>query len=338
MSKRVLVTGFAGSIGVHVLCHIMTNTDWVFVGTDSLRHKGLSDRVAMVLEAHPDWRPRLEVIVHDLTAPFSAMTIKKMGKIDYIINLASLSDVQASIDDPVPFVRNNVEIALNTLELARVLKPQVFVQITTDEVFGPSSEDYRCAEWDPIVPSNPYSASKAAQECFAIAYWRTYGVPLMIVTFMNQLGECQQGGKFPVIVQRKVMAGETVQIHGTPGNIGSRYYLHSRNGADALLWLLRNVTPNLHQEGQIDRPFRVNVVGDAKLDNLELAQMIAGMLGKPLHYEFVGASDTRPGHDASYSLCGNKLRELGWTAPVPFEESLRNVIEWQIQHPEWLDV
>lgn len=336
--KRVLVTGFAGSIGTHVMCHIFTNTDWEIVGTDSLRHKGLADRVAMVLEAHPDWRSRLQVITHDLTAPFSAMTIEKMGRIDYVINLASLSDVQASIDDPVPFVRNNVEIALNTLELARVLKPEVFIQISTDEVFGMSSDDYKCKEWDPIVPSNPYSASKAAQECFAIAYWRTYDVPLMIVNFMNHFGEAQQGGKFPVLVQKKVMAGEVVPIHGTPENIGSRYYIHSRNGADALLWLLRNVTPNLHQEGQIDRPFRVNVVGDKKLNNLELAQAIADMLGKPLKYEFVGASDTRPGHDGAYSLDGTKLRELGWTAPVSFEESMRNVIEWQTQHPEWISV
>ena len=102
--------------------------------------------------------------------------------------------------------------------------------------------------------------------------------------------------------------------------------------------MLRNVTPNLHQEGKSDRPFRVNVVGDKKLNNLELAQTIADMLGKELKWEFVGASDTRPGHDGEYSLDGTKLKELGWTAPVSFEESMRNVIEWQIQHPEWLRV
>lgn len=338
MSKTLLLTGIGGSIGIHTFAHICHNTDWKVIGVDSFRHKGLSDRLTVMLEAHPEWRERLTLVTHDLTAPFSEMSIRKLGRVDYIISMAALSDVQASIDDPVPFVRNNVDICLTMLELARVVKPEAFVQISTDEVYGPSSDEYRCREWDAIIPSNPYSASKAAQEAICIGYWRTYGVPLMLVNFMNHFGPMQQGNKFSVIIQKKVMAGETVQIHGSPENIGSRYYLHSRNGADALMWLLRNVTPNLHEEGAIDRPFRVNVVGDVQLDNLQLAQLIAGMLGKPLNYEFVGASDTRPGHDQKYSLDGTKIQELGWTAPVSFEQSMADTIEWQTANPEWMRV
>lgn len=338
MSKTLLLTGIGGSIGIHTFCHLMHNTDWHVLGIDSFKHKGLTDRLAVVLKDHPDWRERLTIVTHDLTAPFSEMAIRKMGRVDYMISMASLSDVQGSIDDPVPFVRNNVEIVLTMLELARVLKPEAFVQISTDEVYGPSSDDYRCKEWDPIIPSNPYSASKAAQEAIAIAYWRTYGVPLIITNTMNNVAEMQQGNKFAVLVQRKVAAGERVQIHGMPGSIGSRYYLHSRNHADALLWLLRNTDPHQHEEGTLDMPDRWNIVGDVQLNNLQLAEMIAGMMGKPLLYQFVGASDTRPGHDNSYSLSGDKLAEAGWEAPVPFEESLRNVIEWQTANPEWMHV
>lgn len=336
--KTLLLTGIGGSIGIHTFCHLMHNTDWNVIGIDSFRHKGLIDRLAVVLEDHPDWAPRLRMVTHDLTAPFSPMTIEKMGRVDYIISMASLSDVQASIDDPVPFVRNNVDIAITMLELARSLKPEAFIQISTDEVYGPSSDEYRCKEWDAIIPSNPYSASKAAQEAIAIGYWRTYGVPLIITNTMNNTGEMQQGNKFAVIIQRKVAAGETVQIHGEPGKIGSRYYLHSRNHADALLWLLKNVKPRQHEEGALDRPERWNIVGDLQLDNLELAHMIAGMMGKELRHEFVGASDTRPGHDCTYSLDGTKLADAGWKAPVPFEESLAEVVKWQTAHPEWMHV
>lgn len=336
MTKTLLLTGIGGSIGIHTFAHLMTNTDWHCIGVDSFRHKGLTDRLAVMLDAHPEWRERLTIVTHDLTAPFSEMAIKKMGRVDYIISMASLSDVQGSIDDPVPFVRNNVDIVLTMLELARAVKPQAFIQISTDEVYGQSSDEYRAKEWDPIIPSNPYSASKASQEAICIGYWRTYGIPLIITNTMNNTGQMQQGNKFPVLIQRKVAAGEVVQIHGKPGNIGSRYYLHSRNHADALLWLLRNTTPHQHQEGTSDMPDRWNIVGDVQLDNLELAQMIAGMMGKELRYEFVGASDTRPGHDQKYALSGDKLEKAGWKAPVPFEESLADVVKWQTENPEWM--
>jgi dTDP-glucose 4,6-dehydratase len=336
--KTLLLTGIGGSIGFHVFCHLMHNTDWNVLGIDSFRHKGLVDRLALALEDHPEWASRLRMITHDLTAPFSEMSVQKMGKVDYIISMASLSDVQGSIDDPVPFVRNNVDICLTMLELARVLKPEAFVQISTDEVYGPATHDGQHPEWSPILPSNPYSGSKAAQEALCTAWWRTYAVPLITVNLMNNFGPCQQGNKFPVMIQRAVMAGETVKIHGRPGDIGTRFYIHSRNSADALLFILRNVTPNLHQEGQLDRPARFNIVGDKQLDNLELAQSIAGMLGKELKWEYVGASDSRPGHDSHYGLDGSKLHELGWSAPVSFEQSMADTIQWQIEHPEWMSV
>lgn len=336
--KTLLLTGIGGSIGIHAFCHIMNNTDWRVVGIDSFRHKGLTDRLAVVLDDHPDWRERLKVITHDLTAPFSEMTIGKMGPVDYIISMASLSDVQASIDDPVPFVRHNVNVMLTMLELAKALKPDAFIQISTDEVYGPAERKGQHPEWSPILPSNPYSGSKAAQEALCVAWWRTYNVPLVIINLMNNFGPLQQGNKFPVMVQRAVMEGTTVKIHGTPGNIGTRFYIHSRNSADALLFILRNVTPNLHEEGKLDRPARFNIVGDAQLDNLELAQTIAKMLGKELKWEYAGASDSRPGHDADYGLTGDKLKNLGWTAPVSFEQSMADTLEWQSQNPEWMKV
>jgi len=339
MNKRLLLTGIGGSIAVHFLAHLMHNTDWEIVGTDSFRHKGWTDRVKVMMDAHPEWATRLHIFTHDLTAPFSPLLKKRIGHIDYIISMASLSDVEASIQDPVPFIQNNVALTINLLEYAREIKPEIFVQISTDEVYGAvsSKHDDLRKEWDAIVPSNPYAASKACQEAIAIAYWRTYGVPVIITNTMNNMGEMQQSSKFPAMLQKWISSGQKVMIHGeSDGQIGSRSYIHSRNFADAVLFILKNCPPHMHQPLMADKPDRYNITGDKQLDNLELAQTIAKLMGKELEYEIVDSHSQRPGHDLHYGLDGTKLKELGWQAPLNFEDSLKNVIDWQQANPEWL--
>lgn len=350
MAKRVLLTGIGGSIAVHFLAHIGNNTDWEVIGIDSFRHKGLTDRTLDVLNGHPEWRDRVKVITHDLTAPFSQMTIDKIGHIDYIISMASLSDVEASIDDPVTFCRNNVELTFNMVEYAKKIwnldkknqtppKGTAFIQISTDEVYGAvsSKHDDLRKEWDPIVPSNPYAASKAMQENWCIAAWRTYGLPLIITNTMNNFGEMQQASKYPAMIQKKIAAGEKLTIHGRPNEIGSRSYIHSRNFADAVLFLLKNCPPHMHIPNTADRPDRYNIAGDKQLDNLELAQVIASLMGvEKLDYELVDTHTQRPGHDPHYGLDNTKIEKLGWKAPLTFEESMKNTIEWQRENPEWM--
>lgn len=335
-SKRVLLTGIGGSIGIHTFGHIMTNTDWEVVGVDSFRHKGWTDRITEDLKNHPDRVDRLTLITHDLTAPFSEMTKRKIGHVDYIISMAALSDVEASIHQPEYFIQNNVSLVLNLLEFAKEVKPEVFIQISTDEVYGPTDGKEGLKEWSPILPSNPYAASKACQEAIAIAYWRTYNVPLVITNTMNNFAEMQQGSKFPVMIQKAIENGETITIHGRIGDIGSRSYIHSRNFADALLFILKNLPPHIHVPDTVDRPDRYNIAGDRQLNNLELAQTIASIMGKELKYELKDSQFSRPGHDKHYGLDDTKLKSLGWQSPVSFEESLKNTIEWQSTHKEWI--
>lgn len=336
--KVVLLTGIGGSIGVHCLSQICKNTDWNVVGIDSFRHKGWCDRVATHLKNHPQDVPRVKIITHDLVAPFSELTKKKIGKVDYIINMASLSDVEASIVEPVPFVQNNISLVLNVLEFAREVKPQVFIQISTDEVLGPTTgKNDGYVEWSPIVPSNPYAASKAAQEAIAISYWRTYNVPLIITNTMNNFSEMQSSSKFPVMIQKAIARDEEIIIHGDNDGIGSRSYIHSQNFCNALVFLLKNTIPYLHQSGQVDRPDRYHIAGDKQVDNLELAQMIARLMGRTLKYKIVNFHQTRSGHDKHYGLNDDKIKKLGWSSPVSFEESLKNTIEWQSKNPLWIE-
>lgn len=337
-NKRVLLTGISGGIGIHTLAHIMHNTDWHVIGIDSFRHRGLSDRLHEVTKDHPDWNGRWDILTHDITTPFSEMTIKKLGKIDYIINMASLSDVEASNIDPVPFVRNNIDLMLNMLELARQIKPKVLIQISTDEVYGPTTgKNDGYTEWDAKIPSNPYAASKSAQEELCIAWWRAFGVPLIITNTMNNWGEMQSASKYPVMVQKSLMEGKEITIHGNDGGeIGSRSYIHSRNFSDALLFILRNCPPHKHIPCAVDRPDRYHIAGEKQINNLELAQMIARLMGKELKYKIINFHHSRPGHDPHYGLNDNKIKSLGWKPPVDFETSLKNVIDWQMEHPEWI--
>lgn len=354
---RVLITGAGGFAGHHFFEHVLVNTDWDITCTDSFRHKGKVDRISEVLcgEEHPQlalnssnpWYDRTQVTTQDLTVPFSNQATENMGEIDYIVAYASESHVDRSITDPVSFTQNNVNVALTTLELARKVTPKALVWISTDEVCGPVEADDETghAEWGPLLPSNPYAGSKAAQEAIATSYWRTYGVPLIIIRCMNMVGERQDSEKFVPMTIGKVLRGEEVVIHGSPGNIGTRHYLHSRNLADGILYILQNtqaslfaahVTKNTDVRRVSDRPDMYNVSSPDKIDNLTLAQMIANSVGKPLRYRLEDFHSQRPGHDPHYGLDPAKLTSLGWTLPVPFEESLKRTVKWTVDNPRWL--
>ena len=328
---HVLATGVAGFAGHHLVEHLLKETDWTITGLASFKHRGCPRRLTHL---HPN--ERLRIVYSDLCSPITPRTIETIGKVDVIINAASESHVDRSISEPASFVSNNVQVALNMLELARVIKPRVFLQVSTDEVYGPAPAGYAHREWDTILPSNPYSASKAAQEAVAISYWRTYDVPVVITNTMNLIGERQDVEKFIPMVIAKVVRGEEVTIHGRPPNVGSRYYLHARNWADAHRFLAERNPSRYADGGTTDRPDKYHVVGEREVDNLEMAERIASIIGSPLKKRFEDFHATRPGHDRRYALNGAKLREAGWIAPVPLDESLERTVRWTLKHSEWM--
>lgn len=332
--KTVLLTGVAGFIGAHTLEHLLENTDWHVIGVDSLEHRGNYARVQQVMAKDPEaYGRQFTFIKADLSKPEE---IKKLpAKVDYIINMASESHVDRSITHPVPFIRNNVDLTLYMLEYAREVKPEMFIQISTDEVYG-AMYDHPYAEWERLVPSNPYSASKASQEMLAIAYWRTYNVPIVITNTMNNIGEMQDVEKFVPMLIRDIAEGKEATVHGTEEEIGTRFYLHARNHADALLFIMNNIHPTMYEAQPDAKPDRFNVVGHTQISNLGMAQRIAGLLNKPLKYKLVDYHSTRPGHDMHYGLDGSYLESLGWEAPLTFDESLERTVNNYMEHEEWL--
>ena len=334
MKQRLLVTGGAGFIGHHFVSHLLERTDHHIVVLDSLNYAADVNRLAAI--PHYD-RSRVTLLWHDLRAPIAEALAQAIGPVDAIFNIASESHVERSIAAPVPFVQNNVSLALHMLEFARQAKPRLFVQISTDEVYGPSAEGTSHREWDTPLPSNPYAASKAAQEAIAISYWRTYGVPVVITNTMNNFGEHQHREKFIPLCVERILNAEPIPIHGqynAEGRFvsGSRVWLHARHHADALLAILERCTPNTFPRH--DRPIRYHIAGEREVSNLEIARSIGVMLHRSVNLQPTDFHRSRPGHDLRYSLDGSRIQqELTWTPPETFETSFARTVEWLAYEP-----
>lgn len=302
---RCLLTGADGFVGSNVLKYLLDRTDWGFVCLCSWRHRGNPLNIPL--------HERVEVIRHDLTGE-----VPDLGSFTHIVNLASESHVDRSITDPVPFVENNVAIVLQMLEYARRSRPQMFLHFSTDEIYGATGH----SSWDVLLPSNPYAASKAAQEMIAIAYWKTYTLPVVLTNSNNIIGPGQNPEKFLPKIIDLIKNDQQVTIHALNGRPGRRHWNPVQNIADALLTILGQP---VSMYPTTDRPDRYALSGGQELDNLEMAQLIAKKLNKDLKYRLVDAESVRTGYDEFYGAAtGGMLEALGWTPPLTLEEGL----EW----------
>ena len=194
---KVLITGAGGFVGHHALIYLLKTTDWDFVATDLFNDLELSARIKTVFDEIPEAKSRVKVVDCDLSKPIDPFTAAKFGKINTIINYASHANVDVSIKNPVSFIQNNINIALTMFEYARTLDTlNCFIQISTDEVYGAAQKNKKHSEWEPLMPSNPYSASKMGQEAIANAYWKTYNIPVIMINSMNIFGERQNKKAF----------------------------------------------------------------------------------------------------------------------------------------------
>ena len=386
----VLVTGGCGFIGSQFVAAVLRDTDWDVVVVDGLTYAGDTARLTDIFGAEPVGaelkgdariiarkgpRGRVKVVWHDLRSPISPSVAKRLGEPDYIVHFAAQSHVDRSIEEPLDFVLGNPAITAHLLEWLRAStvetscgvgkfwpsgrQLQQVIQFSTDEVYGPAPPGFMSKEWDPILPSNPYSASKAAQEAIAIAYWRTYGLPVSIVNVMNVFGPRQHPEKFMPMTIRAIEAGEPVTLHGRVVGTGregeshtkayaivadgsgswwepsTRVWIHTDDVASALLALL-DERPALYADG-IPRPDRYHVAGPEEVDVHTLCQWIGVALNKQPIVKWVDYHSTRPGHDHRYALDATKIREtLGWQTKRSTYESVLDVVDWTMKNPHWL--
>ncbi len=331
MMVKILVTGGNGFIGHHLCEHLLKHTDWDIVIMDRLSYAANGFERLKDVKCYDEKRVRH--FCHDFTLSINDGLLNEIKDVDYIIHMGAETHVDNSIKDPEPFIRSNVLGTMNILEYARKCRNlKKMVYFSTDEVFGPAPLDtvpngYK--EWDRYNSTNPYSASKASGEELCLAWANCYKIPVIITHTMNVFGERQHPEKFIPKVIRKILNGETVTIHADPTKTisGSRFWIHARNVAEAIMFLL--------EKGQFREKY--NIVGEKEVSNLDMAKFIAKVLGKELKHELVNFHESRPGHDLRYGLNGSKLFEMGHIYPKTFEDSLTKTILWTLENPRWLN-
>jgi len=331
IKKRLLLTGGCGFIGHHTVEHIMENTDWEVIIIDRLSYAG-NQNFLVNMDNWEEYKNRVRFIYHDFRSPFSDLTKNLIGDVDYLVHMGAESHVDRSIENPMPFAESNVIGTVNVLDLANDLDVEKMIYISTDEVYGPAIDGHLHKEGEPHRPSNPYSASKSGAEAFCYAYWNTYGTPVMISNTMNNIGERQHPEKFLPLTVKKLLRGEPMIVHckkddeGNIVDISSRCWLHARNHADGILFLLEHGEP-----GE-----RYNISGEWA--NVEMmVEKVADILNVEYEIVYEDFHSFRPGHDMHYGLDNTKMKEMGWTPPLSLDESLRNTVLWMKEHPKWLD-
>ncbi|MCC7405222.1 MAG: GDP-mannose 4,6-dehydratase [Bdellovibrionales bacterium] len=324
---RIMITGGCGFVGHHLVEHFLKCTDWDIVVVDKLSYA--SNGLERLRDIHVFDDRRVSVMTADFTLPLSEGVAQELGSIDYIFHLGAETHVDRSIDHPQDFVMANVVGTMHLLNFARQVKGlKRLFYFSTDEVFGPAPKGVNYREWDRYNSGNPYAATKAGGEELCLAYSNTYKLPVTITHCMNIFGERQHPEKFIPKIIRAVQAGEKIYIHSDPTRSipGSRFWIHARNVAAAILFLV--------EHGASSEKY--NIVGEREVNNLEIAQFVAQTVGKPLNYELVDFHSSRPGHDLRYALDGSRMHAMGWRLPLTFEQSLERVVRWTLANPKWL--
>jgi len=342
--KTVLITGGSGFVAHHVVETILDTTNWNIVCLDRLDLSGRINRLEEMLGSKDEMtRKRVRVIYADLRADINEQLAKDIGSIQVVLHLAAGANVDRSIERPLDFVMDNTVASVNLMEFARKYHPDLdrFVYLSTAEVFGPAPQGVTHKEYDRYNSGNPYAAAKAAAEEFAVAYENTYKMPIVVVHTMNVFGERQLPSKFIPKVVHSVLDGKEVTIHADSSKTkpGSRRYIHAKDVADGLLFIL-SLPKDYKHEGDFGgaKCPKFNLVGEDELDNLQLANMIAESVGHDLKYKLVDFHSSRPGHDLRYAISGDLLRELGWRPKMSLKQRIDEFSQWIQENPQWSNV
>ncbi|HDR72338.1 MAG TPA: dTDP-glucose 4,6-dehydratase [Methanoculleus sp.] len=308
---RFLITGAAGFIGSNFVRFMLDRyPDDEFVVLDKLTYAGRRENL-------DDIADHIEFVKGDIC---QREDVEKTGSCDVIVNFAAESHVDRSINDPGLFIRTDILGTHTLLEYARKNEVKRFLQVSTDEVYG-SIEKGSFSANDPLNPSSPYSASKAGADLIALAYFKTYGLPVLITRCSNNFGPYQFPEKLIPVLILRALKNQSLPIYGDGTNVRDWIYVMDHCSAIDRV-MSRGSCGNIYTIG----------TGYEKT-NLEIAKLILQSLHKPEGLiTFVG---DRPGHDFRYSLSAKEMNQLGWNPQYGFEKALEETILWYVQNEWW---
>jgi len=311
-----MVTGGAGFIGSNFIRLVLRETDYSVVNFDALTYAGNLENLADVSN-----NPRYRLIRASITDAKEVNSCVESG-IDVIINFAAETHVDRSILDSRSFVETNVLGTQVLLDAARQHRVPVYLQISTDEVYG-SLEIGSFTEESPLAPNSPYSSSKAGADLLVQAYHRTYGLDARITRCSNNYGPYQFPEKFIPLMILNALEGKPLPVYGDGLNV--RDWIHVEDHCRALLQVL--------DHGKAGSVY--NIGGGHEEPNIEVVHKILDILGRGT--DLIQYVKDRPGHDRRYSVDSTKIhKELGWSPTVDFTEGLRETVNWYRTHQDWV--
>jgi len=313
---KVLVTGGLGFIGSEFIRYILNkHNDLKITNLDNLSY-GSNPANLKHIENKSNYQ-----LVKGSIADKNLVT-KIMKDVDAVVNIAAETHVDRSISTPRPFFESNTLGTYTLLEAARKADIDRFLHVSTDEIYGTASQNKSFKESDPINPSNPYSASKAAADVYVAAYHTTYGLKTIITRCTNNFGHYQFPEKLIPKTIIRALSNVEIPIYGSGRQI--RDWIYVTDHCEALYITLQRGIP-----GEI-----YNISAGNEIENIALIEKILTILEKPKKLiQFVA---DRPGHDMRYSLDSTKItEELGWKPKHPFEEALKETVRWYISNEHW---
>lgn len=337
MTQTILVTGGSGFIGSALIRHLIDNTNHTVINYDKLTYAGNPESLSRV-----DNSSRYHFIQADIcNQSLVAQTLKK-HQVTHIMHLAAESHVDRSIDGPGEFINTNIVGTYALLEAARDYYSSLsaaaqtgfrFHHISTDEVYGDLGDTGLFTEDTSYQPSSPYSASKAASDHLVRAWYRTYGLPIVITNCSNNYGPYQFPEKLIPLVILNALEGKPLPIYGDGSQI--RDWLFVDDHARALHLVATS--------GKLGETYNIGGCNEKK--NIEVVHTICSHLNELINDKPAGIADfaelityvkDRPGHDTRYAIDASKIdQELGWQPQETFESGIKKTIEWYLANSEW---
>lgn len=313
------MTGGLGFIGSHFIRKFLTDpkNDVTLFNLDNMSHGSNSANVEDVASDS-----RYHFILDDIN---SVSSIPSLRNIDCIINFAAQTHVDRSISNPFSFTNSNYIGTLNLLEHARKKDVKLFVQVSTDEVYGEANPDSPFKETDRLNPGNPYSASKAAADLMVGSFVRTYGIKAIVTRCTNNFGPNQNPEKLIPRTIIRILLSMPVYLYGDGSHF--RDWIYVEDHVNAILTLVvKGKAGNLY-----------NISAFNQMSNIEIVHRIAEIIEKKTQLSAkIMFTQDRPGHDRCYSIDSAKLfQETNWKPSFDFDAALEKTIDWYINNRKW---